>query len=233
MHDCRQTKALLTDLVFDELTTDVRQRVLAEIALCTACRAEYGALTSLVRVCDQAKDAAQPLAAFWPDYHARLNARLQSLTLDAPDTAPEPAPRPSIFSALAASLRRALTATWRVPVPVAAVAALALVVLATFVLLRPAPVRIVLAAPSQIESGAPVQTVAVPIVQEKIVTRTVYVTRQTQTRHASHPAQIDAARSLAQRSNNESAAARIALAGFRPTGEVKLRVIKGSFTHEQ
>src|SRR5947209_14619666 len=76
------------------------------------------------------------------------------------------------------SLRRAFTTTLRVPAPVAAGALLALVVLSALVFLRPAPTNIVLAAPPQVESLAPARIVEVPVAQERIVTRIVYVAQR-------------------------------------------------------
>lgn len=235
MHDCRQTKALLTDLAFDELPAAARRRVLAESAACATCQAEYVALASLTRACERASAAAQPAEDFWTGYHARLSARLQANDLAAPETAPARSHRllTLVRRSTLDTLRRACSLTWRVPVPVAALVLLALVGLAALVLLRPEPTTIVLAAPAQPESPAPVHTVLVPVVQQQIVTRTVYVTRRAQAQPARQTPPPEAARAPARRINDERAAARIALAGFQPAGEVKLRLIKGSFTHEQ
>jgi anti-sigma factor RsiW len=234
MHDCRQMKPLLTDLVFDELPAAARLRVLAESADCAACQAEYAALRSLMRACDRATTAAQPPEDFWAGYHARLGARVQAIDRAAPEIAPATAVR-SVTRALRSTLtalRRACNLTWRVPVPVAGIVLLALLGLSALVLLRPTRTTIVLAAPAQPEALAPVRTVAVPVVQRQIVTRTVYVTRRAQAQPAVRPVQTEAARSLARRKNSEHAP-HVALAGFQPAGEVKLRIIKGSFTHEQ
>jgi hypothetical protein len=74
----------------------------------------------------------------------------------------------------------------------------------------------------------------VPVVREKIVTRTVYVTR-----NENGPARHKAQATRAALARHDAGGAPVpqatpnALAGFQPAGEVKLRVIKGSFTHER
>ncbi|MFL6207426.1 MAG: anti-sigma factor family protein [Pyrinomonadaceae bacterium] len=224
MHNCRQTQAQLDDLVFNELTPDVREHVLAELADCAVCQAEYLALATLLRACDQAKTYAQPAEDFWPGYSARLDARVQAL-----DRAPAAAPVSVVTprrSALS-SLRRGLTATLRVPVPVALAAGLLLVVLSARVL-RNAP------APPQVAAAAPVRVVEVPVVQEKIVTRTVYVIRN-ENRLTQRKVQATRTTLAARRADDKTKqqATPDALVGFQPAGEVKLRVIKGSFTHER
>jgi anti-sigma factor RsiW len=230
MHNCRQTHAQLNDLVFNELTPDVREHVLTELADCAACQAEYLALATLLRACDQAKTCAQPAEDFWPGYSARLDARLQTLDRE-PATAPVPVVTPN-RSALS-SLWRALNATLRVPVPVALAAGLLLVVLSALVL-RSALARALPPASSQVATPAPVRVVEVPVVQEKIVTRTVYVVRK-ENSLTQRKAQATRA-TLARRGADgeiKQQATPDALAGFQPAGEVKLRVIKGSFTHER
>lgn len=228
MHDCRQTRAQLPDLVFDELPSPTAERLRAEIAACADCQTEHSVLIKLLGAFDLASNAAQPAEDFWPGYHARLVERLQQ---DAPSGARTHTIQPR--ASWLASLRHACTTTWRIPAPVAAVVALALVILSALAL-RPAPAPIVLAAPPQVEASV-VRTVTVPIVQEKIVTRTVYVTRgssserKPQLARAGDNGQARRDRERAQ----ERAATRVALSGFKPAEDVRLRIIKGSFTHEQ
>ncbi len=234
MHDCRRTQAQLTDLVCDELPQAERVRVRAETAACGACHAEYRALAETLRACVRAETMVQPPEDFWPGYHARLSQHLQ-----AHPVAPQTTTRTFVAGQRPTSLwwwRRALTASWRVPAPVAAVVALLLVVLSALAL-RPAPANIVLAAPPQVESAAPERIVTVPVVQEKLVTRTIYVTRrdQAQSRRTPQVSRASGAQlaGTAQEQTVERSAAPLMLTGFQPAGEVKLRVIKGNFTHEQ
>ncbi len=234
MHDCRRTQTQLTDLVFDELPTAEAARLRAEIEACAACRAEYRALAGTLRAVTRAETAVQPPQDFWPGYHARLSQRLQSLA-DEPPAAPRPA-AVSSHPTTPAWWRRMFTASLRVPAPVAAAVAVALVITSALAL-RPAPTNIVLAAPPQVESSAPVRVVEVPVVQEKIVTRTIYVARsdKAQARRAPHTGRA-ASEQLADGMQGRMVmpvAPPLTLAGFQPAGEVKLRVIKGNFTHEQ
>lgn len=234
MHDCRRTQAQLTDLVFDELPPVEATRLRAEIETCAACHAEYRALTVTLRAVTRAETAVQPTEDFWPGYHARLSQRLQSLA-----NAPQTISRPTTASARltsAAWWRRMFTASLRVPAPVAAAVAVALVITSALAS-RPASTNIVLDAPPQVESSAPVRVVEVPVVQEKIVTRTIYVARsdKAQARRATHTGRA-AAEQLADGTQGRvftPVAPPLTLTGFQPAGEVKLRVIKGSFTHEQ
>ena len=76
--------------------------------------------------------------------------------------------------------------------------------------------------------------VPVPVVQEKIVTRTVYVTQKGRGVRTSAAQYVDAqvAARAQQQAARDNASPRLLLTGFRPAGEVQLRVIKGSLTHE-
>ena len=237
MHDCRQTQAQLNDLAFNELAPAARERVLAEVADCAACQTEYLALATLLRACAQVELAAEPPADYWPGYHARLAARVHALEDEprAAHVAPAAVHTGARHAGIFAALRRTLTTTLHVPVPVACAVALALVGL-SMLALRTAPGGQLPAAPQAAQSPAPVRVIEVPVVQEKIVTRTVYVARRerVRARGAAQTLQTDGAQ-LARRGKDAAAepAAQSALAGFQPAGEVKLRVIKGSFTHER
>ncbi len=228
MHDCRRTQAQLTDLVFDELPPAEATRLRAEIEACAACRAEYRALAGTLRAVTRAETAVQPPQDFWPGYHARLSQRLQQARADEPHVAPR-------LTSLS-WWRCMFTASLRVPAPVAAAVMLAVVILFALAL-RPAPVSIVLAAPPQVEAPAPVRIVEVPVAQEKIVTRTIYVARRDkrQTRPVPHAGRVvgEQLADGAPRSADEYVASPLTLTGFQPAADVKLRVIKGSFTHEQ
>ena len=238
MHDCPATKARLVDLIFGEAAD--AERLLGEVRACAACAAEHRALAGTLRAFDRAADDAQPAEEFWPQYHARLAERI-----DAAGPAISPASDDQAFGAHArarssaplAWLRRALAARWSVPAP-AALAALLLIACLTAFALRPSSA--VVASPAR-ESGdapaaresQPVRTIEVPVVHEKIVTRTVYVTRPARKRAraaAGGDARLIAGSPLAAA---EPAPRRDTLTGFRPAGDVRLRVIKGSFENER
>lgn len=77
MHDCVKTNEQLLDLVFDELTPETRRRLLAELATCPHCAAQYQAMAETLRVFDQAAATTAPAEAYWLGYEARLRRRLQ------------------------------------------------------------------------------------------------------------------------------------------------------------
>lgn len=234
MHDCRRTQAQLPDLVFDEQPHAEAAHLRAETEACVACRAEYCALAELLRAATRAETAARPPEDFWPGYHARLSRRLQSLA-DETHATPRSTDAPTRPTA-PAWWRRACTPSLRVPAPVAAAVVLALVSLSALAL-RPAPAAIVLAAPPQVASPAPVRVIEVPVVQEKIVTRTIYLARRDRAQPRRAPqAGRTAGEQLAAGAQGrvvEHGAPPLPLTGFQPAADVKLRVIKGSFTHEQ
>jgi hypothetical protein len=73
--------------------------------------------------------------------------------------------------------------------------------------------------------------VEVPFVREKIVTRTVYVTRRAGTR-AARAERGELARSAGHASGSGvKASSSDTLVGFRPAEDVKVRVIKGNYSH--
>ena len=231
MHDCRQIRAQLPDLVCDELSPPAATSLRAELEACADCQTEHSALIKLLGAFAEARNATQPAEDFWPGYHARLAARLQQDAPPVAHTQTDAAPR----ILWRAALRRAFTATWRVPAPIAAAVVLALVIVSALAL-RPASAPIVLAAPPQVESTV-VRIVEMPVVQEKIVTRTVYVTRGNGVAQRRGP-QLARAGDKGQtrrdrRDAQGPAAARVALTGFKPAEDVRLRIIKGSFRHEQ
>lgn len=247
MHDCQATRARLIDLICGEAGDTWRAR--AEVGSCAACAAEHRALNEVLRAFDRAADEARPTEEFWPRYHARLARRITAAEAEAA-LAPTEAALASTeraharAAAPAAWLRRALSAKWRVPAPVA-VAALALIACLTPLALRRPPVA---AAPLRQEGGhAPpanesatpanerpaVRTIEVPVIYEKIVTRTIYVARPARKRTGA--ARVDDLRLAADSppTRNETAPGRDTLTGFRPAGDVRLRVIKGSFENER
>ena len=232
MHDCNETKARLIDLVFGEAADAERLR--AEVESCPACRAEHAGLRRMLRAFDGAAAAAEPPEDFWPGYHARLSDRLRG-----PDAEPR-ATRASSAAARRARAdswwRRALTATWHVPAPACVAALLALILLAALALRRP-PAPITSAAPGHAATPEQRQVIEVPVVQEKIVVRTIYVTRRTPqaVKRSKQPPQPEG-ESLAVRGRDDGGPRRpapLALTGFRPAEDVNLRVIKGGYKHEK
>lgn len=265
MHDCTRTKDRLIDLAFGEAPDAARLR--AEVDSCPDCRAEHRALTQTLEAYARATDAARPPENFWSGYRARLAARLaahdpaaDASTTGAPTNAlrRQPArlsstptgwlppatdsmgrftPSTSRLTSYAARLRRAFSTTWRVPAPAAVAAALLLACVSVFALVRPAPAPLAVGAPARVDLPAEVRTVEVPVVRDRIVTRTVYVARGEGSRldRPARAARIEEARDAGRVlvGGAESSAGAATLAGFRPAADAKLRVIKGNFANEK
>ncbi len=77
MHDCGKTRALLVDLVFDELGPEARRGALLELKGCPDCLAQYRSMTEALRVFDQVTETAMPDEGYWPGYETRLRERLR------------------------------------------------------------------------------------------------------------------------------------------------------------
>jgi hypothetical protein len=215
MHNCKATRETLIALALNP--SDQTQSLPAEIETCAACREEYAALRSALRAADQAKLAALPGESFWPGYHARLRQHLESRSQPAVETRTN----------LTALLRDLFMTSIRVPVPFAAGAAALLIFLGGSLVFALNSRRSISAAPPIIVT----KTVEVPVTQEtirdKVVTRVVYRDRD---RRPSPSATVAA---NARRQTRPAAETPISLVGFKPTNEVNLTVIKGSYRDDK
>lgn len=229
MHNCKATssrlfelavRSRLFELAVDETLPDEDQRLWAELAQCSACREEYASLRNALRVADQAMQSALPGESFWSGYHARLRARLEDSSTS---TVASHTARPRLGGGLLSGLRKIATAYVRVPVPVAAVLILFLGVSSVLAVnwRRSLNAQKLVDVPTVIT-----KTVEVPVVQEKIVTRVVYRDRnQTAGRRS-----VNAVAGSEKRTPGETPAS---LIGFKPTNEVNLTIIKGSYRDEK
>jgi hypothetical protein len=199
------------------------------VAACAKCGAQYRSLVKTLDVCDEASAAAMPRENYWPQYHAALSRRLRDA---AGDVRVERVP----------FWKRLLTTSIRVPAPLAATGVLLLLatsILALSLLVRSAPEPVVVAAPnSSPAADAPqIKFIEVPIVEEKIITQTVYVPRRNNSARGSGKATTRENLAGVRRQNapapEATAPPRANLSGFKPAGEVNLRIIKGSDTREQ
>lgn len=249
MHNCRRTQAKLTDLLFDDLPAEEKLRQRAEIEACDECARQYMSLTATLALFDEAADAAPPKSeSYWLAYNNRLRDQLHNTDVHQLQSSPE-AKRASFW-------RRALL--MRVQVPVPALAVITFAVAASFLsllILRPAAradnslahssttATTTLAGSNPTSNETPARIVEVPVVQEKVVTRIVYVNRWRQEKHgSSNAAQRDDQKVNAEFGEQKLARAalqlppaplaRASLAGFQPTNEVKLTVIKASEEHK-
>lgn len=224
MHDCRKTKEDLIDLVFNEVDTTRELLILEETESCRACRDEYRLMQEALGSFDEAAHALMPTGDFWSEYHAKLEERLNEVTGSSARVIP--------------FWRRAFQTSFSIPVPVAAAAALLLV--ATSVLAIRSFALAPKLQPTSGTSAVVVETrvVEVPVeklvVEEKIVTRTVYVTRRQRQGNQPAPSVRDlpgiTAKNRKDATVNPPSAS---LNGFQPPSDVKLTVIKGSFKDEK
>lgn len=249
MHDCRHTQDNLVELLFDEPDSAARSRLRAEVEACALCGAQYRSLAETLELCEAASAASLPRESYWPQYHAALSRRLHAAAGEM-QTSDAQAQRQKDARAQrrqsAPLWKRLLTTSIRVPAPLAAAAVLLLVALSTFALslaARYAPEPFVLAAPgsSQIADAPQIKFIEVPVVQEKIIMQTIYVPRRNSRNEGS---EATASRRALERENlagvgrqnarapEAEATPRANLSGFKPAGEVNLRIIKGSDARE-
>ncbi len=236
MHNCKLTRDVLIDFALGEVSPAQTSELLAELNDCVACQAEYATLKNTLRISQQALRSALPAEEFWPGYHARLQGKLiQHLQEDNnPASASVQSVRLSFSSRLWIGLRKMATTSVRVPVP----AALAMMLLAgiLFFSLRAR-------GQANVTSSTPLpsvetRTVEVPVIQDRVVTKVVYVEKKGR-RHKGPPglaSSLDAAgrnATIARGGSDASGKTAMSLVGFKPTDQVKLTIIKGSYRDEK
>lgn len=228
MHDCRTINSRLVDLVFDELQADEKLHLLAELETCAGCLSEYRSITGTLLVFDKAAEASVPDESYWPEHRAMLNRRL------APD-APDMTVRRSV-----PLWKRIFTARLPIPAPIAALITLAL--LASSVLaLRPSTKEVATPPQPAVAIAAPPTVIEVPVIHEKVVTRTVYVWKKqreknNEARRTPPAPERDETALTARHAENESGEGgiftRANLTGFQPPDELKIRIVKRSNVDE-
>jgi anti-sigma factor RsiW len=219
MHNCKRTREDLFEMAVSKTPRDRNGSLQAELERCEACREEYASLRNALRSADQAMQAALPAEDFWPAYHARLRQRLERDT-----SRSHPAGQP-LRASLWVRLRKFVTASITVPVPLAAGVFVLLILSALFTIFSRNALR---AAPVASPPSVITKTVEVPVIREKPVT--VYVERNRRNaRYAPRRKETErnALTTLARRERESNPPA--SLAGFKPANEVKLTIIKGSY----
>lgn len=233
MHNCKLTRSSFIDLALGEIEPARATQLQAELNDCPGCHEEYESLRSTLHVSNQALRSAVPGEEFWPGYRTRLHAKLLASPAQQVESAAE---RPSALATMSLSsqvwsaLKTLATTSVRIPVP--AVMALLLVFGVFFFVLRGR--QQVNVTPSTPVALVKTNTVEVPVIQEKVVTRVVYVERKG--RRSASASQSDrtgipTVPTVAVAGSNPATA--LSLVGFEPTNEVKLTVIKGSYKDEK
>lgn len=227
MHDCKATRKRLIELALDETPSDQSEPLADELARCQPCREEYASIRSVLRITDQAMQAALPSENFWAGYHARLTQSVMrdsecgDFSLARPRTETDRPVRLRNF------LQRLATASVPVPVPVAAIA-IVLFGLAIVFAMQSRRQSI----PEPLSPQVVTRTIEVPVIQERPVTRVVYRDRSRRT--TSDIARIEkTALTESKDRRNDLANTPISLVGFKPTSDPKLTIIKGSYRDEK
>lgn len=217
MHNCKRTRDALIDLAVGELNEAQARTIRSELHNCEACRAEQVAIAGTLRVSRQALSAELGSDEFWYSYHSRLQNKLKVMPVI------EGSPRTNSWN----RLRAFATSSVRIPLP-AALAAVALVCVLSFAAFSRGQVIQIPAPPiAQVE----VQTVHVPVVQEKIVRQVIYRDRRPSRQSAVDYANLNTATATAKPVTDP--AAKLNLVGFKPADQVKMTIIKGSDQDEK
>ena len=215
MHNCKRTRQALIDHALGELSEAEAGVLTSELRECEACRAEQFAIAGTLRVSHQVLSSHHRSDEFWTGYRQQLQNKLRqqsSLAIQSPGS--------RFWSAVKAFT----TSSIRVPLP-AALAALAFVGVLSFVALSRGQVDSIQMKP---ETRIEVQTVHVPVVQEKVVTQVVYRDRK---RARSYP--VDYANLNTATAKISDPAAKLNLVGFKPAHQVKMTIIKGNDQDEK
>src|SRR6266403_3226521 len=205
MHNCKANRDSLIALALNP--PDQTQALPVELEACAACREEYTALRTLQRVVDRTKESVLPAEGFWPGYHARLRQHLETGAAES---------RISLRSLLG----NLFSSSVRVPIPVAAALLIFLGVSLVFALNSRRPVN-------PLTPIIVTRTVEIPVTREKIRDRVVsrFIYRE-KVRGQSVSSSTNA---MPRRHKEPAGKEPISLAGFTPTNEVKLTIIKGSY----
>ena len=217
MHNCKRTRDALIDLAVGELNEAQARAIRSELHNCEACRAEQVAIAGTLRVSRQALSAEHGSDEFWRSYHNRLQNRLKGMPVV------ESSPRTNFWRGLKAFA----TSSVRIPLP-AAFAAVALVCALSFAALSRGQVNQIPATPiAQVE----VQTVHVPVVQEKVVKQVIYRDRKRAKQLTVDYANLNTATATAKPVRDP--ATKLNLVGFKPADQVKMTIIKGNDQDEK
>jgi len=220
MHNCKATTNELIEMAVSDAAPGPSPALLAEVRACAACREEFAALQNVRRATAVVRQSAQPAEHFWPGYHQRLRQRLEG-------NAPTFRQAFNDRANGAAWWRELLTASIRVPVPVA-LASVFLILFSIFFMLHS---RLAAGAtPVDTPPAVITRTVEVPVIQERVLTRVVYKSVSRPPRDSMAARRESAP---APDNRNEVPAVAQGLEGFKPANEPRLTIIKGSYRDEK
>jgi hypothetical protein len=218
MHQCKETRERITELLLNGRDVDLDSYLRSEVGQCAECRVESDSLKQTLRLTTRLMETVSPSEVYWSGYHARLKQKLMDTQVP-----------PRVETSRERSwLLKVLTASVRVPLPVAALLLLALGLTVVLASRRSQTKRSEAPAPSIVR--VPVE---VPVIQERTVTRVVYRDRAVPRRvkPTIDASASDAAVAGSRKPVND--ANQITLTGFRPLEEIKLTVIKGGSSNEK
>ena len=236
MHNCKETRERLTELLLDG---DARAD--AVVDHCAECRAELDALAATLRMTTRLRETVAPSEDYWTSYHALLRERVTDTRESFHAKAQRKKLRHAkpqrkefkpglgfVFASLRPPLRLCMK-TFLLPVRVPLGVAL-FAVASVFALFAIRAARTPATEPPLVVQ-VPVE---VPVVQEKTVTQVVYRDRRPVSKHPKHvlagPTPDNA---VARSQKPKSDEVPLILSGFKPTDEVKLTVIKGGSPNEK
>jgi len=239
MHNCKETREIFNELLLDGMDFRSDQALSAELSRCSDCRSEFEVLSATLRLTNRLGETAAPAEDYWTGYHSKLRQSLVKAQAESSTSRAKAQRHKDELGPLFEPLRpRAGTSLFArffkttVPVPLP----LAVAVIAAAALLIPFAIRAARVQHSNTTTVVRVP-VEVPVVQEKptekIITRVVY--RDRLVVKATTPAK-DATRAestFAKSQKSEGEAMPSSLAGFKPSDEVKLTVIKGGVPNEK
>jgi anti-sigma factor RsiW len=227
MHNCRLTKNRLLDLTLAELAPAEAEQLLEAVDGCSACQDEYATLRNTLRISAQGLRSALPTEDFWAGYHSRLGARLMNDL-----SAVNPVPL-RLRARVWGELRKLATTSVRVPFP-AALAMMMLLVIFLFAMRSRGQANLTSSTP---RASVETRTVQVPIIRERVVTRVVYLQKKGRrsrgTAEQQDRADVNARHSIARAGSNNSGKPAMSLLGFKPTDQLQLTIIKGSYRDEK
>lgn len=226
MHNCKQTRNVLVDLVLGEMPPRQSKELLSELNSCAACQSEHAEITRALHVSQQALRSAPRSEDFWSGYHNRLQAGLKGLSGQANTRLHDVTPV-SLLSRVWTSLTTLVGTSVTVPLP-AALAMLLLIGVLFFSVNSRGQTNITQAAPPNFVET---RTIQVPVIQEKVVTRVVYV-RDKSSRSAGVKGRgyVDVNTAEVTAANGKRA---FSLAGFKPADQVNLTITKGTGQNEK